>query len=243
MAAGAAAAAAVLPRCGRVELAAAAARCAPPEPHRGACLRDRSGFSAGLRSTNWRRTSMPMMPRRARARATPKPGEVQAAVLRRLLRRGAWSPWTWVWRRRHWGAAHWRRERQSAPQPPGHLSCRRTPPGRRAAACCWSIRAAGAKHLLVESTTTLLILCNLVDLQNTSFKERSDRARRQRAERDCRHHARPATDKRLVSRCLRYVALAWGASSTRPSFFCLFYLLLQRSLALTLTHSALSAAR
>jgi hypothetical protein len=30
MAAGAAAAAAVLPRCGRVELAAAAARCAPP---------------------------------------------------------------------------------------------------------------------------------------------------------------------------------------------------------------------
>ena len=71
MAAGAAAAAAVLPRCGRVELAAAAARCAPPEPHRCTCLRDRSGFSAGLRSTNWRRTSMPMMPRHARAREPP----------------------------------------------------------------------------------------------------------------------------------------------------------------------------
>ena len=99
MAAGAAAAAAVLPRCGRVELAAAAARCAPPEPHRCTCLRDRSGFSAGLRSTNWRRTSMPMMPRRARARATPKPGEVQAAVLRRLPWRGAWPARPWAWRR------------------------------------------------------------------------------------------------------------------------------------------------
>jgi hypothetical protein len=35
-----------------------------------------SGFSARLRSTNWRRTSLPMMPRRARVRATAKPGDV-----------------------------------------------------------------------------------------------------------------------------------------------------------------------
>ena len=73
-----------------------------------------STFSRRLWSTNWRRTSMSMMPRGARARATPKPGDVQAMVLWRLFRRGSWPPWTWRWRWFYWTAARWRRERQSA---------------------------------------------------------------------------------------------------------------------------------
>ena len=80
----------------------------------------------------------------AAPRARASRPQTRRSALRRLPRRGARPPCAWVWRRRHCRAARWRRERQSAPQPPGHLSCRRTPPGRRAAGCCWSIRAAGA---------------------------------------------------------------------------------------------------
>ena len=80
----------------------------------------------------------------AAPRARANRPQTRPSALRRLPRRGARPPCSWAWRRCYWGAARWRRERQSAPQPPGHLSCRRTPPGRRAAGCCWSIRAAGA---------------------------------------------------------------------------------------------------
>ena len=80
----------------------------------------------------------------AAPRARANHPQTRRSALRRLPRRGARPPCSWVWRRCHCRAARWRRERQSAPQPPGHLSCRRTPPGRRAAGCCWSIRAAGA---------------------------------------------------------------------------------------------------
>ena len=101
----AAAAAAVLPRCGRVELAAAAAQCAPPEPHRCTCLRDQSGFPAGLRNTNWRRTSMPMMPRRACAR--PPPNHARCRLRCYAACPGAaHGQWAWAWWRHHWSAEH-----------------------------------------------------------------------------------------------------------------------------------------
>ena len=80
----------------------------------------------------------------AAPRARASHPQTRRSALRRLPRRGARPPCSWVWHRHYCRAARWRRERQSAPQPPGHLSCRRTPPGRRAAGCCWSIRAAGA---------------------------------------------------------------------------------------------------
>ena len=91
----------------------------------------------------------------AAPRARANHPQTRRSALRRLPRRSARPPCSWVWRRCHWGAAHWRRERQSAPQPPGHLSCRRTPPGRRAAGCCWSMRAAGAWGGAGSSATAL----------------------------------------------------------------------------------------